>query len=158
MDKTEKEIYLSKTDYPSLENYVGDHLIVTDGLDTHGFEDLFAVVLACGNHGDTRTREGDFGGRAEENRHILVSCFLAGVHDIEQLVGCIGYVMDAICVIPHDGKVRSRRLQCCHAGDRLVGVDDTIGIGILGNTPNTLYCRVFDIFLYKIHIRSFRCR
>lgn len=39
----EKGIYLSKNEYPSLENYVGDHLIVTDGTTLLGADDKAGV-------------------------------------------------------------------------------------------------------------------
>ena len=45
----EKGIFLSRLDYPSLDNYVGDHLIVTDGTTLLGADDkagLCAIVSA----------------------------------------------------------------------------------------------------------------
>ena len=39
----EKAIFLSRNDYPSLDNYVGDHLIVTDGTTLLGADDKAGV-------------------------------------------------------------------------------------------------------------------
>ncbi len=39
----DKQIYLSKNDYPSLQNYIGDHLIVTDGTTLLGADDKAGV-------------------------------------------------------------------------------------------------------------------
>ncbi len=39
----DKQIYLSENDYPSLQNYVGDHLIVTDGTTLLGADDKAGV-------------------------------------------------------------------------------------------------------------------
>ncbi len=46
---SEKNIFLTKADYPSLENYKGDHLIVTDGTTLLGADDkagICAIVSA----------------------------------------------------------------------------------------------------------------
>ncbi|MBE6646293.1 MAG: peptidase T [Ruminococcaceae bacterium] len=40
---SEKEIYLTENDYPNLKNYVGDHLIVTDGTTLLGADDKAGV-------------------------------------------------------------------------------------------------------------------
>ncbi len=39
----DKQIYLSKNDYPSLQNYIGDYLIVTDGTTLLGADDKAGV-------------------------------------------------------------------------------------------------------------------
>ncbi len=40
---TEKNIFLSRSDYPSLDSYIGDHLIVTDGTTLLGADDKAGI-------------------------------------------------------------------------------------------------------------------
>ena len=57
----EKNIYLSRKDYPSLDNYVGDHLIVTDGTTLLGADDkagVCAIVSAVEKILDTNYPHG----------------------------------------------------------------------------------------------------
>ena len=47
-------------------------------------------------------------------------------------------LMDAVGVIPHDGKIRRGGLHGGHADDGFLGIDDALRVGILGHAPDAL--------------------
>ena len=62
--------------------------------------------------------------------------------------------MDAVGVVPHQQEVRRRGLHGGDAADGLGGVDDAVGVGVLGHVPHALDGGVFDGLFHGVHVRS----
>ena len=62
--------------------------------------------------------------------------------------------MDAVGIVPNDGKVRGGGLQVGKPPDGLIGENDAVGIGELGDDPDHFHQRILHIFLHHIHIRA----
>ena len=63
-------------------------------------------------------------------------------------------LMDAVCVVPHNEEIRRGGGQGRHAADGLLGVDDPLGVGVLGDAPNALDRWVLNRRLHGVHIRA----
>ena len=90
-----------------------------------------------------------------------MSCCTAFVQNFQNHVlmrNIIIQMMNGVRIVPVDTEIRSCRGQRCKAAHRLIRIAVALRIGILRNTPDTLYGRiVVDILLHKIHVRSVRC-
>ena len=64
--------------------------------------------------------------------------------------------MHAVGVVPHEHEVLRRRLHIGNAVNRLVGVDNAVGVGVLRHAPHALDRRILDSFFDQIHIRAGR--
>ena len=60
--------------------------------------------------------------------------------------------MDAVGVVPDDHEVGGGGLQSGDAADDLVGVDEAVGIGVLGHAPDALHLGVGSQPLHLVHI------
>ena len=130
-------------------------LIVGDHLHTENAGEIADIGLAGSHAGNAAAGKGDLGGGRELVDHIRPSRLVAQGKDVrERDVVALEFV-DAIGVVPDDGKVRGSGLQVGKAADGLVGINDTVGVGIFGNRPYELDLRVLHQLLHHVHIRAF---
>ena len=130
-------------------------LVIPDGLHLHLLENEPDVVLARGQHGETRAREGDFAGGAELVDHILTAILAAGVKDIQQLLVAHAVAVHEIGIIPENAEIVGCGLERGKGAHNLVGVGDAAGVGILWHAPDALDRGVLlDIPAHEIHIRA----
>ena len=62
--------------------------------------------------------------------------------------------MNTVSVIPHEQEILCRRLEMCNTVNDLVAVDYTVGIGVFGHAPHTLYGGILYDLFYHAHIRA----
>ena len=60
--------------------------------------------------------------------------------------------VNAVGVVPHDEKIRSGGRQRRHAADGLFGINNSVGIGVLGYAPDAFDGRVFHGFFHGVHV------
>ena len=67
-------------------------------------------------------------------------------------------MMYIIGIVPIDTEILCCRLQSCKSAHCLIGIGNSLRIGVLGHTPDSLDRRILTHqLLHHIHIRSFRC-
>ena len=60
--------------------------------------------------------------------------------------------MNTVSVIPHEQEILCRRLEMRNTVNDLVAVDYTVGIGVFGHAPHTLYGGILYDLLYHVHV------
>ena len=103
-------------------------LIIADDLVVVTRRKHLHVVRGSRHCSDTRAREGDFRRRAEQNRQVNVACLSALVNNIEQLVGCVGDIVNAVGVIPHNAEILRCRLERCETSYGFIAVGDAVRV------------------------------
>ena len=78
-------------------------------------------------------------GRAEYEYHILLACLLAFVKNVQKLIVVVVKVMNAVSIVPEYSEVGSCCLHRSKSLNGLVGIGISVGVRILGVTPDTLY-------------------
>ena len=66
-------------------------------------------------------------------------------------------MVDSVSIIPVDSEILCCRVQLCETVYRLVGIGDSLWVGVFRYTPDPFHCRIcaYKLF-YHIHIRSGR--
>ena len=129
--------------------------VVTDGLDGNLLFDKVQVGLAARHSSHAGAGEADLGGRGKGNHHILMAGFPQLIHQVQQMVGMVGQVVDAVGVVPHNFKVRGSGIQSGKLPHHFVGVGDAGGVGVHGHAPDSLDGGiVFAEFLDHVHVRA----
>ena len=129
-------------------------LVVGDHLHTENAGEVADIGLAGSHAGNAAAGKGDLGGGCELIDHIRPSRLVAQREDIrERDIVALEFV-DAIGVVPDDGKVRGSGLQVGKAADGLVGVNNSVGVGVFGNRPYELDLRVLHQLLHHVHVRT----
>ena len=64
--------------------------------------------------------------------------------------------MDAVGIVPHDGEIRSGRLQIGKPPDGFLTVDNAVGIGVFGHRPDELYLGILNKRFHQVHVRPLR--
>ena len=129
-------------------------LVKADSLHTHKLLHILLVCFAGRHHRDSRSGKGDLGRGSVFKHHIRIPGFAAQSEYIREWNKIPLKFMDTIGIVPHDHEVRCSRLQLGKTPDRLIAVDDTVRVGVLRNTPDSLDVRVFYKLLHLIHIGS----
>ena len=130
-------------------------LVVGDHLHAENAGEVADIGLAGSHAGNAAAGKGDLGGGRELIDHIRPSRLVAQREDVrERDIVALEFV-DAIGVVPDDGKVRGSGLQVGKAADGLVGVNNSVGVGVFGNRPYELDLRVLHQLLHHVHIRPF---
>ena len=127
-------------------------LIVGNGLNTDVLQMILDILLGGCQHGNTGTGEGDLGGGSKLIDHVGSAGFGTQGDNIPERLKLAVKLVDAVSVVPHDGKIGSRRLQIGKTIHGFVGVGVALGIGIFGHAPNTLDQRILHQLLHHIHI------
>ena len=130
------------------------HLVIGDGLNTDPLLKILQVGFGGSHAGHTVAGEGDLGGGGELVDHIIVAVLLALVQNVRELHIVAVKLVDAVRIIPHDREVRRGGLHGGHTDDGILGVDDALGVGILGHAPDALHRRVLDGLLHGVHVRT----
>ena len=129
-------------------------LIVGDILHTGQLAPVSDILLRRCDNGNTGTGESQLGGGCKFIDHIgSASLGTQGNHIPERLELTFKFV-DTVGVIPHNDKIRSCGLQVSQTVNALFRINIALGIGELGNAPDTLYCRVFYQLFNGVHIRA----
>ena len=130
-------------------------LVVGDHLHTENAGEVADIGLAGSHAGNAAAGEGDLGGGRKLIDHVRPSRLVAQGQDVRERDVVAFKLMDAIGVVPDDGKIRGGRLQMGKAADGLVGINDTVGVGIFGNRPDELDLGILHQLLHHVHIRAF---
>ena len=131
-------------------------LVVGDHLHAENTGEIADIGLAGSHAGNAAAGKGDLGGGRELIDHIRPPRLVAQGEDVrERDIVALEFV-DAIGVVPDDGKVRGSGLQVGKAADGLVGINDTVGVGIFGNRPDELDLGILHQLLHHVHVRAFR--
>ena len=113
-------------------------LVMADGLNRHLLFDEVDISLGSADGCHTGTREAYLGCGTELEDHIRVSFLLAGHEDLNQVILLVLIeVMDAISVVPVDTEVLCCRFQSGETEHGLIGIGDTLRVGILRHTPDS---------------------
>ena len=134
----------------------GIDLVIGNGLDADELLQIRLIILARGHDGEARTGERDFGRGSKLIDHAVVSRLAAERQDVPEGDELAVKLVDAVGVVPHEGKIGRRGLQCRDARDRLVGIDDAVGVGVFRHAPHTLDRRVLHGLLDLVHIGADR--
>ena len=130
-------------------------LVVGDHLHAENTGEIADIGLAGSHAGNAAAGKGDLGSGRELIDHIRPPRLVAQGEDVrERDIVALEFV-DAIGVVPDDGKVRGGGLQVGKAADGLVGVNNSVGVGVFGNRPYELDLRVLHQLLHHVHIRAF---
>ena len=127
-------------------------LVIGNGLDADELLQIRLIFLARGHDGEARTGERDLGRGGKFIDHAVVAGLAAECQDILEGNKFAVKLMDAVGVIPHEGKVGRGGLQSRDARDRLVGIDDAVGVGVFRHAPHALDSRVLDRFFDLVHV------
>ena len=129
-------------------------LVVGDGLDGEQLLHVFLVGFARRHDGDTRAGERDLRRGGKLIDHVGVARLAAEREDVREFDVLALKLVDAVGVVPHEGEVLRGRLQIGDAADRLLGVDDAVGVRIFRHAPHALDRRVLDVLFDEIHVRA----
>ena len=127
-------------------------LVIGNGLDADEFLQIRLIGLARSHNGEARAGERDLGRGGKFIDHAVVAGLAAECQDIPEGNKFAVKLMDAVGVIPHEGKIGRGGLQSRDARDRLVGIDDAVGVGVFRHAPHALDSRVLDRFFDLVHV------
>ena len=113
-------------------------LIRANGLGGDPALQVFDVPLAGSQSGHACPGERDLGGRGEKQHLVFCPMLEAFRVQVQQRVGGICQIVDAVSIVPHDAEILGSGLQSCKAPDSFIGIGDAGGVGILGHTPAAL--------------------
>ena len=129
-------------------------LVVGDHLHAENTGEVADIGLAGSHAGKAAAAEGDLGGGRKLIDHVRPPRLVAQGQDVrERDVVALEFV-DAIGVVPDDGKVRGSGLQVGKAADGLVGVNNSVGVGVFGNRPYELDLGILHQLLHHVHVRT----
>ena len=89
---------------------LGSRIFRADGLGGEALLQVHDVPGAGPQGGHTGAGEGDLGGGGEEQHVVLGALLQALLVQVQQGVGGVGQVVDAVGVVPHDAEVLGRGL------------------------------------------------
>ncbi len=114
-------------------------------------------VGRTGRHGrDAAACEGNLGGGREHQHPIRTSGRTAGFIDIGQPILTLRFVvqvMDAVCVIPDNPKIRCGGFQLRQRPNLCIAVGHAGGVGVHGIADDALYAGVGRKLLHRFQIR-----
>ena len=134
----------------------GIDLVVGDGLDADELLQVGLVGLARGHDGEARAGQRHLRRGGEFVDHIGIARLAAECQDVPEGDEVAVKLVDAVGIVPHEGKIGRGGLQSRNARDGLVGIDDAVGVRILRHAPHALDSRILDSFFDQIHIRAGR--
>ena len=127
-------------------------LVIADGLVGQQALVVLLIVPAGGHDGHACTGEGDLRCGGEFIDHIGVALLPAEGQNVTEGDKFAVDLVDAVGVVPHEGKVRRGGTESGDSIHHGIAVDDALRVGILGDAPHTLDRRVPDRFFHRIHI------
>ena len=143
-------LVLEKTDMAQLV-----HLVVADDHRREALAHVLHRVLAAGDGGDARAREGDLARGGEHKDTVLIAVLLGLVQQNRRLDDLIGQVVDDVRLIPEDLEIGGGGLERGKAADRLVAVGVAVGVGVLRHAPDSLDGVILGDELFNhVHVRA----
>ena len=131
-------------------------LVIADGLRTEQTGEVFQVRLGRRHDGHARTGEGDLGRRSKFIDHVGVPGLAAQREHVTEGNELAVDLVQAVSVVPHQGKVRRGGAQGGQPVDDGVGIDDTLRVGVFRHAPDALDGRVAHGGLDGVHVRAVR--
>ena len=132
------------------------YLVIADHLDAKEPGEILNVGFRRSHTADAAACKGNLGCGGELIDHVGIPGLTAQGDDIREGNKVTLKFMDAVSVVPDDGKIRGGGLQICETANGLVAEDNAVGIGILGNHPDHFYGGILHVFLNHVHIRPGR--
>ena len=129
-------------------------LVVGNHLDAENVGEILDVCLAGSHAADAAAGKGNLGSGSELIDHVGPTGLSAQGDNVGEGDIVAFKLMDAVSIVPDNGKVRSSRLQIGKALNGLLGENNAVRIGVLGHRPDHLDLGIFYIFLHQIHIRA----
>ena len=130
------------------------YLIEADGLGGYQLLHVRHIRLAARKARNTASWEGYLGRGSEFKYHIRIAGLAAQRQNIPEGAEFSVKLVDTVGVVPHEQEVRRRRLKMRNTVNDLVAVDYTVGIGVFGHAPHTLYGGILYDLLHHVHVRA----
>ena len=131
-------------------------LVIADGLRAEQTGEVLQVRLGRRHDGHARTGEGDLGRRSKFIDHVGVPGLAAQREHVTEGNELAVDLVQAVGVVPHQGKVRRGGAQGGQPVNDGVGIDDTLRIGVFRHAPDALDGRVAHGGLDGVHVRAVR--
>ena len=131
-------------------------LILGNHLNAEELAEVGNICRACRDAGNAAAGEGDLGGGGKLKNHVGSSGLFAQGQNVREGDIFPTELMDAVGIVPHDGEIRSGRLQIGKPPDGFLAVDNAVGIGVFGHRPDELYLGILDKRFHQVHIRPLR--
>ena len=128
------------------------HLVKADGLNTDELRHVVHIGLAARKARNARARQRHLARGGEFKDYVGVAVLLAFAQNVGEGDEIAVELVDAVGIVPHEKEVRRGGLHGSDAADRLVGINDAVGVRIFRHVPHTLDAWILDEILDDVHV------
>ena len=104
------------------------HLVKADGLNTDELRHVVHIGLAARKARNACARQRHLARGGEFKDHVGVAVLLAFAQNVGEGDEIAVELVDAVGIVPHEEEVRRGGLHGSDAADRLVGINDAVGV------------------------------